>query len=82
MTGYLRPILESKGLYVIFQKKRQKNVKKGQNIWKFEQKCTRFEHILTKGKLLHATIARNKLLEKAILPSGLFSIQQMLVALL
>ena len=36
----------------IFQKKdkkEQKNVKKGQNIWKFGQQCTKFENILKKG---------------------------------
>ena len=32
------PILESKGIRAIFQKKD----KKGQNIWKFGQKCTKF----------------------------------------
>ena len=69
-------------MHVIFQKKRQKNVKKEQNIWKFGQKCTRFENTLKKGRWLRATIARNNLLEKALLPSGLFSIQQMIVTLL
>ena len=43
------PILESKGMGAIFQKKRQKNVEKSQNIWKLEQKCTKFEYILRKG---------------------------------
>ena len=56
------PILESKGMRAIFQKKG----KKGQNIWKFAQKCTKFENILKKGKWLRAIIARNKLLEKAL----------------
>ena len=48
------PILESKGVRAIFQKKG----KKGQNIWKFAQKCTKFENILKKGKWLRAIIAR------------------------
>ena len=81
VTGYLRLILESKSIHVIFQK-RQKNVKKGQYIWKFGQKCTRFEIILKKGRRFRATIACSKLLEKTLLPSGLFSIQQLLVAIL
>ena len=40
------PILESNGMRAIFQKKGKKYVKKGkkgQNIWKFEQKGTNFE---------------------------------------
>ena len=49
LTDYLRLILESKGTHVIFQKKGGGNVKKGQNIWKFRQKCTTFENILEKG---------------------------------
>ena len=56
----------------IFQKKVKnmlKNVKKGQNIWKFGQRCTKFENILKKGKWLRAIIARNKLLEKALVVS-------------
>ena len=38
-----------------------KKDKKGQNIWKFRQKCTTFEKILKKDRWLH------KLLEKALL---------------
>ena len=53
------PILESKGMLTIFQKKD----KKGQNIWKFGRKCTKFENILKKGKWLHAISAWKKLLE-------------------
>ena len=60
-------------MYVIFREKRQKNVKKGQNFSKFGQKNTRFENILKKGRQLRRTIERNKLLEKALLPSELFS---------
>ena len=37
---------------------------------------------MKKGRWLRMTIARNKLLKKAVLPSGLFSIQEMLAALL
>ena len=37
-------ILESNGMHGIFQKKR---AKKGQNIWKFGQKYTKLENILT-----------------------------------
>ena len=40
------PILESKGMRAIFQKKG----KKEQNIWKFEQKYTKFENILKKSR--------------------------------
>ena len=47
-------------------KKGQKNVikwgEKGQNIWKFGQKCTEFENILEKGRQLHEIIACNELL--------------------
>ena len=53
------PILESKGMCAIFEKKGRK----GQNIWKFGQKCTKFENIFEKGGWLRAIIARNKLLE-------------------
>ena len=55
-----------KGMRAIFQKKSKKMFKKEQNIWKFGQKCTKFENILKKGKWLRAIITRNKLLEKAL----------------
>ena len=48
LTGYLRLILESKGMRAIFQKKGKKYFKKGKNIWKLEKKCTKFENILKK----------------------------------
>ena len=48
-----------KGMHAIFQKKG----KKGQNIWKFGQECTKIENILKKGSLMCATIARMKQLE-------------------
>ena len=41
----------------------RKRAKKAQNIWKFGQKCTKFENILKRGRWLRAIIARNKLLE-------------------
>ena len=41
------PILERKGMLAIFQKKS----KKGQDIRKFRQNCTKFENILKKGSL-------------------------------
>ena len=53
------PILESRGIRAIFQKKG----KKGQYIWKLGQKSTKFEKILKEGRWLRAIIARNKLLE-------------------
>ena len=41
-------------MHAIFQKKgkkgAKKNVKKGQNILKFGQKCTKFENILKKSR--------------------------------
>ena len=57
------PILESKGMRAIFQKKG----KKGQNIWKFGQKCTKFENILKKGSLMRATIVCMKQVEYALI---------------
>ena len=46
------------------------NVKKGkkkqQNIWNFGQRCTKFENILKKGRLLCVINAYKKLLEKAL----------------
>ena len=69
-------ITESKGMRSIFQKKGkkvQKNAKKGkkqQNIWKFGQKCSKFEIILKKSRWLRAIIARNKLLEKVLIYSA------------
>ena len=60
------PNLESKGLHAIFQKKRQIKGKKGQNIWKFGQKCAKFKNILKKGSLMGATIACMKQLEYAL----------------
>ena len=55
------PILESKGMWAIFQTK--KKGKKDQNIWKFWGKFSKFENILKKGRWLHAIVACNKLLE-------------------
>ena len=42
-------------------KKSKKMFKKGKIFWKFGQKCAKFEHILKKGRWLHAIIACNKL---------------------
>ena len=57
-------ILESKGNAYDFSEKlqkRPKNWKKGgQNIWKFGQKCTKFENILEKGRWLRAIIAHKQ----------------------
>ena len=50
------PILESKGMHIIFQKKGKKgqnNVKKGgkgQSIWKLGQKCEKFEKFFKKDR--------------------------------
>ena len=44
----------------------QKKGKKGENIWKFGQKCIKFENILKKGSLMRATIASMKQLEYAL----------------
>ena len=57
------PILESKDMCA---KKSIKRAKKGQNIWKFGQKCTKSENILEMGMWLCVIIACNKLLEKAL----------------
>ena len=51
-----------------FSEKGQINSKKAQNIWKFGQKCLKFENVLKKCRWLHAIIAHNKLLEKALEP--------------
>ena len=56
------PILEKKGMRVIFQKKG----KRGPNIWKFGQKCTKFENILKRGSFICATFACMKQLEYAL----------------
>ena len=51
------PTLESKSMCAIYQKKG----KKGQNIWKFGQKCTKFENILKEGRWLYVIITLHKL---------------------
>ena len=55
------PILER--TFVWFYRKR---AKKGQNIWKFGQKCTKFENILKKGNLMHVSITHMKQLQYAL----------------
>ena len=62
------PFLENKGMCAIFQK----NGEKGQNIWKFVQKCTKFEDILKNGSLIRVFIICMKQLEYA--PDGLQSL--------
>ena len=48
------PILESNACdFSEKGRKMLKKEKKGQNIWKFGQKCTKCENILKKDKLLH-----------------------------
>ena len=46
-----------------FSEKGQRDVEKGKNIWKFGQKCTKFQNILKKGRWMCVIIACNKLLE-------------------
>ena len=53
---------KTKGHACDFSDKEQK----GQNIWKFGQKCTKFENILKKGSLICATIVHMKQLEYAL----------------
>ena len=61
LTG---PILKSKGMRSIFQRKGQKMFKKGKI---FENLVKSVQNLLKKGRWLCAIIARNKLLEKALL---------------
>ena len=57
------PILESKAMCAIFQKKGKKMLKKEQNIWKFGQERWKFENILKMNMWMPAIIPCNKLLE-------------------
>ena len=61
------PILEVRTCVRLFRKRAKKKDKKGQNIRKFGQKCTKLLNTLKKGRSLNATIPRSKLLEKALL---------------
>ena len=47
-----RPILESKGLHVIFQKNGKKCLKRAKRAkyWKIEQKYTKFKNILKRAR--------------------------------
>ena len=45
LQTFIGPILESKGMCAISQKKG----KNGKNIWTLGQKCTKFENIVKKG---------------------------------
>ena len=56
------PILEGKDMHVIYSEKGQK----GQTVWKFGQKCTKFENILKKDSLVRVIIVRMKQLEYAL----------------
>ena len=49
-------ILEHKGMRAIFQKKGKENGKKEQNIWKFGQKCTKFENFLKNTRIYHGRL--------------------------
>ena len=62
---YPGPILESKGMHAIFQKKDKKMFKKDK-IFENLGKNAKFENIFKKGRSLCAIIACNKLLEKAL----------------
>ena len=50
----------------------RKKGKKGQHIWKFGQKYTKFENILKKDRWLRNIITRTKLLEKALWRDNIF----------
>ena len=64
LTG---PILESKGMRAIFQKKDKKRAKKGKIFENLGKNVQKFENILKKGSLMCATIACMKQLEYALL---------------
>ena len=60
----------------IFQKKGKKMLeksRKGQNVWKFGQKCTKFG-ILKKVRWLHAIFTCNKQLEKVMVAQKVVAI--------
>ena len=64
------PFLEGKGMSAIFQKKSKKMLKKGkifEDLYKNVQNLKKKKKILKKGRRMHAIIACNKLLEKALL---------------
>ena len=61
------PILESKGMRAIFQKKDKKRAKKGKIFENLGKNVQKFENILEKGSLMCATIACMKQLEYALL---------------
>ena len=52
LPSFSGPVLESKGMRAIFQKKSKGILKKKEKYLKFGQKCTKFESILEKGSLL------------------------------
>ena len=57
-----RPVLESKGMHTILQKKGKKRAKRG----KIFENLSKNVQNLKNGKWLHAIITSNKLLEKAL----------------
>ena len=61
-----RAYSRKKGHACDFSEKVQKKSIKGQNIWKFGQKCAQFENMLEKSSLTRATITRTKQLEYAL----------------
>ena len=64
------PFLEGKGMSAIFQKKSKKMLKKGkifEDLYKNVQNLKKKKKILKKGRRMHAIIAWNKMLEKALL---------------
>ena len=64
------PFLEGKGMSAIFQKKSKKMLKKGkifEDLYKNVQNLKKKKKFLKKGRRMHAIIACNKLLEKALL---------------
>ena len=60
------PLLENKGMHVIFQKKGKKRAKKGKIFEKLSKNSKKIEFFFKKNRWLHAIISCNKLLEKAL----------------
>ena len=52
-----------------------KESKKEQSIWKFWQKCKKFENILKKGRWLYVIIAFNILLEKVLQSDVIYDLE-------
>ena len=62
-ANVLRAYFRKEGHAYDFSEKGHKKGKIEENIWKFGQKCTKFENILKKGSLMRATIGCMKQLE-------------------